>query len=513
MEGATSPDIGATPTATLARPYGVHPTAMSLKLKFWETVLRDGQQSLWATRMTTPMIAPIARTMGECGYWCMEVMSGAVYEASYHYNAEDPWERVRLVARTAGNAHVAAIVRSLSVFGWSTLPDEVFPFAMKLMAGNGITLVNLFDGLNDTANMSVALKAARAEGLHVATTLIFTESPVHTDDYYIAKTQELLALGAGSIILEDAASLMTTARLRSLISKMRAAIGDDVLFHFQTHCASGLGPLNTLSAIDLGIDVVQTAVSPLAHGTSNPPTEMIAREALESGMDVGLNLAKVEQVADHFREQAAIHDKPLGRPTQFEPSLSRHQVPGGMRSNLESQLAALGMRERLPEVLDEISRIRQELGWPIMVTPISQFVGVQALFNVIEGERYKTVQADLANYVLGWFGEVPGTIDPDIFDRLGEGREPITERPGSLAAPIMATLEAEEGPFRSDEERFAALQIAPNMRLRGELARRLHPSRSILRTPVATLLRELTHRPDISRVFLRKGNTTFNYTG
>ncbi len=486
---------------------------MPRSLEIWETALRDGQQSLWATRMTTPMIAPIAETTTRSGYWCLEVMSGAVYEASYHYNAEDPWERVRLIAETAEKTYVAAIVRSLSVFGWSTLPDEVFPFAMRVLARNGVTLVNVFDGLNDTANMAAALRSAKEIGLHTAGTLIFTESPLHTDQYYVKKTEELLKLGCDSIILEDAASLMTTARLRTLISRLRVQIGDQARFHFQTHCASGLGPLNTLEAISLGIDVAQTAISPLAHGTSNPPTELIAREAAEVGSDVRVDFDALERIATHFREQAAIHGKPLGQPVTHEPSLARHQVPGGMRSNLENQLSGLGMRDRLPAVLDEISHIREELGWPVMVTPISQFVGVQALFNVIEGERYRTVQADLANYVLGWFGEVPGTIEPNILDRLSEGREPIKGRPGDLVAPVLATLDAEEGPFATDEDRFAALQISPAMRERWKTACRLHPSRSVAGTPLATLLRELTHRPSISHVFLGKGNLTFNYRG
>lgn len=484
---------------------------MTRTLEFWETALRDGQQSLWATRMTTPMIAPVADTMGGCGYWCIEVMSGAVYEASYHFNAEDPWERVRLIARASRGNHVAAIIRALSVFGWSTLPDEAFPFAMNVLASNGITLVNLFDGLNDTANIAVPLQAAKERGLHVAATLIFTESPIHTDAYYVTKAKELLALGADSVILEDAASLMTTARLRALVMKLRSVIGNQALFHFQTHCASGLGALNAIEAMRLGIDVAQTAISPLADGTSNPPTEFMVREAAESRLQVRLDVDALDRIARHFREQAALHGKPLGRPVTPEPSLARHQVPGGMRSNLESQLQALGMADRLHHVLDEISRIREELGWPIMVTPISQFVGVQALFNVIEGERYTTVQADLANYVLGWFGKVSGRIDPDVFDRLSGGRESISGRPGARVEPVMSRLQDQEGPFMSDEDQLAALQVARPMLERWETACRLHPSRSVMRTPVATLLRELTHRPEVSYVFLGKGATTFNY--
>ena len=270
---------------------------MTRTLEFWETALRDGQQSLWATRMTTPMIAPVADTMGGCGYWCIEVMSGAVYEASYHFNAEDPWERVRLIARASRGNHVAAIIRALSVFGWSTLPDEAFPFAMNVLASNGITLVNLFDGLNDTANIAVPLQAAKERGLHVAATLIFTESPIHTDAYYVTKAKELLALGADSVILEDAASLMTTARLRALVMKLRSAIGNQALFHFQTHCASGLGALNAIEAMRLGIDVAQTAISPLADGTSNPPTEFMVREAAESGLQVRLDVDALDRIA------------------------------------------------------------------------------------------------------------------------------------------------------------------------------------------------------------------------
>ena len=484
---------------------------MTKQLEIWETALRDGQQSLWATRMTTPMIVPIAESLGRAGYWCLEVMSGAVYEASYHYNAEEPWERVRIIAEASRDGHVAAIVRSLSVFGWRTLPDEVFPFAMRVLANNGITLVNLFDGLNDTANIAEPLRCAKEAGLHAAGTIIFTESPIHTDEYYVEKVKELLDLGCDSIILEDASSLMTTARVRSLIPKIRAMIGNQALFHFQTHCASGLGPLNTLEAISLGIDVAQTAISPLAHGTSNPPTELIAMETQETSVAVRLDFNTLERIAEHFREQAKRYDTPLGRPVLYEPSLVKHQVPGGMRTNLESQLSGLGMKERLPQVLDEISRIREELGWPVMVTPISQFVGVQALFNVIEGERYRTVQADLANYLLGWFGEVRGPIDGNILDRLGAGREPISERPGALVPPVLAALDAEEGPFSTDEERFAALQISRSMRERWKTACQIHPSRSIAGTPLATLLRELTHRPNVSHFFLGKGALKFNY--
>ena len=481
------------------------------QLEFWETALRDGQQSLWATRMTTPMIAPIAPILGQAGYWCLEVMSGAVYEASYYYNAEEPWERVRLIARSSNDTHVAAIVRSLSIFGWSTLPDEVFPFAMRVLAKNGITLINLFDGLNDIANIAEPLKCAKEVGLHTAATLIFTESPLHTDQYYIKKVQDLLSLGCDSIILEDASSLMTTVRVRSLIPKIRSLIGDQAFFHFQTHCASGLGSVNALEAISLGIDVVQTAISPLAHGTSNPPTELIAREASETSISVRLDLDALEQISAHFREQAEHHSKPLGRPVPYEPSLAQHQVPGGMRSNLESQLSSIGMKERLPELLEEISRIRQELGWPIMVTPISQFIGVQALFNIIEGKRYQTIQAGLTNYVLGWLGEVPGPIDGDVLDQLSGGHEPIKGRPSALVPPVLAKLDIKEGPFSTDEELFAALQVSRSIRELWKTAYQLHPSRSMAGEPLVTLLRELTHRPDVSRVFLGKGPLTFNY--
>jgi oxaloacetate decarboxylase alpha subunit len=481
-------------------------------LGIWETALRDGQQSLWATRMTTPMIAPVLGDFGTAGYWCVEVMSGAVYEAAIHYNAEDPWDRVRRLAAASRGNHVAAFVRSLGMFGWSAVPAEVFPFAMSVMARNGIDLVNVFDGLNDPTNMAPALAAARAAGLHAAATLIFTESPLHTDAYYAARAADLLAIGIDSLVIEDAASVLSTERLRTLLPVLRDAVAGRALFHFQTHCASGLGVLNALEAVALGVDVVHAAISPLAHGASNPPTEQIVREARASGCRVEVDAERLDRIAAHFRDVALATGNPLGRPVAYDPGLARHQVPGGMRSNLERQLAALGMGERLPAVLEEIAEIRRELGWPVMVTPISQFVGVQALFNVVEGKRYATVQADLADYVRGRFGAVSGRIDPDVHDRLSGGRPPIAGHPVEAVPPVLDRLRAEAGPGASDEDIFLMLHATPALRARWRRACAVHPGRTVLASPLATLVRELTVRPVVTYAFVRKGRTSLSYT-
>jgi pyruvate/oxaloacetate carboxyltransferase len=281
--------------------------------------------------------------------------------------------------------------------------------------------------------------------------------------------------------------------------------------HFHTHCTSGLGPLVTLEALPLGIDVVHTAISPLANGSSQPATEMIAREARNMGFEVPLDLAKVEAQADHFHAVAKRHGKPVGKGMAYDPALYRHQVPGGMISNMSSQMGAIGLGDEMPRVLDEIVRIREELGWPIMVSPISQFIAVQAIFNVMHGERYKVVPVEIKNYALGWYGEIPAPIDADVFDRVSDGEEPITERPGALLEPIVETFRAEHGPFASDEELILALHYKGRLlddwrRMRADAIAYPTP-----KTPLATLIKELGERPDVTYVQVSKGADRVTY--
>ena len=484
---------------------------MSRKLRIWETALRDAHQSLWATRMTSEMMEPIVPTMDEAGYGVMGVAGSAVFESCVYYLAEDPWERLRMIQRLAPRTLKNVYIRSLNVLGWDLFADDAFPLTIDALARCGIGCINTFDALNDTRNMAVSIAATKAAGLHAVGSIVFSESPVHTDAHFVGKAGELVALGVDAVQIKDSGALLTPDRVRTLVPAVRAAIGDDVDLHLHTHCTSGLGPLVVLESLPLGIDVAHTATSPLAHATSNPPTELIAHEARNRGMDLDLDFGKVDEVAEHFRQQAIKHDKPIGAPAAYDPGLFRHQVPGGMRSNLEKQMEEIGLRDELPAVLDEISRMREELGWPIMVSPMSQFIGVQALLNVVEAERYTTVQTEIKRYVLGWYGELAAPVDPDVLDRVADGEEPISDRPGALLEPMVERFRAEHGPFDSDEELILAMHFKPKLLDEWREARKVREGRPTARTPVATLVRELSRRPEVGYVFVEKGGTRISH--
>lgn len=481
---------------------------MAKEIRFWETVLRDGQQSLWATRMTTAMIAPIAKTMGEAGYWNIGAMGGAAFESCVYYHAENPFERVRMIAAAAPNSHRSVYIRSLGLLGWDTFNDEVFDFSCKVMSDCGITLINTFDALNDTRNMETSIRATKKAGLHAVGSLIFVESPAHTDETYVRQTEELVAAGADGVQVKDSSSLMTTDRFRALIPKLIKVCHDaGVDFHFHTHCATGLGPMHALEAVEMGTDVIHTAISPLANGGSQPATEQIGREVAGMGYDVALDFMKLEEVATHFTDVAVAHGKPLGKPAAYDPDLLRHQMPGGMLTNLKAHMAEVGQGGRLDEVLDEIALMREELGYPAIASPLSQYIAVQALLNLVDGERYKTVQTEIRKLALGWYGRTPGPVDPNLIDRIGDGEEPITERPGALLPPVLDQTRAGLGPSATDEDVYLALHFKPKLLQQWEEAKKVRPGRSMLGTPVATLVRELAQRPTITYAFIQKGET------
>jgi oxaloacetate decarboxylase alpha subunit len=485
---------------------------MAREVKFWETVLRDGQQSLWATRMTTGMMRPVARTMGEAGYWNIGTMGGAAFESCVYYHAEDPFERMRMMATEAPAPFRSAYVRSLGIFGWDTFNDEVFDFTCRVLSGCGITLINTFDALNDTRNMETSIRATKRAGLHAVGSLIYVDSPVHTDEVYVRQVRELAAMGADGVQIKDSSSLMTTDRFRTLVPKLIAAChAGGAMFHFHTHCATGLGPMHALEAIDMGTDVIHTAISPLANGGSQPATEQIGREAATRGYRVGLDFEKLDRIAAHFTEVARRHGKPLGQPAAYDTDLMRHQMPGGMLTNLKAHLREVGQADRLDEVLEEIARMREELGYPAIASPLSQYIAVQALLNLVDGERYRTVQTEIRKLALGWYGRTPGPVDPNLIDRIGNGEEPISERPGALLPPVLDRLRGDLGAGATDEDLFLALHFKRKLLDKWEEARKVRPGRSLQGTPVATLVRELAERPQIAYAFVRKGTTSVTH--
>lgn len=480
-------------------------TETGRRIDFWDTTLRDGHQSLWATRMTSAMIEPIAKTIGEVGYSVIGIAGAAVFDSCIYYLAEDPWERLAMVNRLTPGVPKACYIRSLNILGWDIFPDDATDLTVRTLAKYGVTVVNAFDALNDTRNMEGTIRAARQNGINSVGSLVYSISPVHTDEYYVRKAKELVTMGVDAVQLKDSGALLTPERTKELVPKLRAAIGQKVKLHFHTHCTSGLGPLVAITALPLGIDVMHSAISPLANNTSNPPTETIAYEAIRQGYDVPLNLEKMEEEASYFRNVAREHGKPSGVGAIYDPSLYRHQVPGGMMSNLRSQMAAQNLDISLDVLLAEIERVREDLGYPIMVSPMAQFIGVQALFNVLHGERYKNVPAEVRNYALGWYGEHPAPINPNIYDKIARGGEPITGRPADHVPPLVERAREEFGRHLSDEELILSFHYKPKTLQTWRQMRSDPLHYPVADSSMTVALNELRQRKDVSFFHMSRG--------
>lgn len=487
------------------------PNGTGRRIDFWDTTLRDGHQSLWATRMTSAMIEPIASTIGEVGYAVIGIAGAAVFDSCIYYLAEDPWERLAMVDRLTPGVPKACYIRSLNILGWDIFPDDAVDLTISTLGRYGVTVINAFDALNDTRNMASTIRSTVRHGMHAVGSLVYSISPIHTDAYFIQKAKELVALGVHAVQLKDSGALLTPGRTLELVPKLRTAIGPDVKLHFHTHCTSGLGPLVAITALPLGIDVMHTAISALANSTSNPATETVVYEAIRQGFDVPLDFEKMEAEAAHFREVARVHGKPTGIGAIYDPALYRHQVPGGMMSNLKSQMAAQNLDVSFDALLEEVSRVREDLGYPIMVSPMAQFIGVQALFNVLHGERYKVVPAEVRNYALGWYGEHPAPMNPDAYDRIAQGGEPITGRPADHIPPLVDRARGEFGADLSDEDLILAFHYKPKTLQAWRDMRRDPLAYPLADTPAAVLMNELRNRPDLNFVHLARGGEAITY--
>ena len=466
------------------------------KVSFIDTTLRDAHQSLWSTRMTTAMMLPVAPILDRLGFEAIDLVGGAVFDVCVRYLLEDPWERMRIMSRVITQTRLIVMTRGQSLFTFELFPDDVVELTAKRIAANGIRYTTPYDALNDIRNLEVPVRAAKGAGLYVAAGIVYTVSPIHTDEYYVAKARELIRLGVDAVFLTDPSGLLKPERVQTLIPVLRTAVGALPL-QLHTHCLTGLGPICALEAIRLGVDSVHTATSVLAHGASQPPTEWVARNARRMGFAVSLNVDGLQPVADHFRYIAAREGKPLGRVAEYDPFHYEHQIPGGMISNLRSQLRDIGLEHRLDEILEESARVRRELGYPIMVSPFSQFVATQAALNVIQGERYATVPDEIRKYALGYYGQLPAPVEANVLDRIVGREQPVTARPGELLAPALERVRRERGPFTSDDDLLLAVFYNPEQYLKLVNARPIKTDYPIGRTPLATLIKELAARGDI----------------
>ncbi|MDI3279775.1 MAG: acetyl-CoA carboxylase biotin carboxyl carrier protein [Bacillota bacterium] len=431
------------------------------RVKVTDTTFRDAHQSLWATRMRTEDMLPIAEKMDAVGFHSMEVWGGATFDVCLRFLDEDPWERLRSLKQRIKKTPLQMLLRGQNLVGYKHYPDDVVYRFVERAAANGIDIFRIFDALNDVRNLEVPIQAARRAGAHVQGTVVYTVSPIHTTEHYLETARQLVQLGVDSICLKDMAGLLTPYRAYELITEFRRHLSVPIQLH--SHYIGGLAPMTYLKAVEAGVDVIDTASAPLAFGASQPPVETIVSALKGTPYEIDLDLDLLFEVARYFED--------LRRRRGFERGVTRitdmqvfsHQVPGGMISNLVSQLEQQKALHRLPEVLAEIPRVRKELGYPPLVTPTSQIVGIQAVLNVLVGERYKVVPDEVKAYVRGLYGRPPGTIDPELQKRILGGEAPITSRPADLLPPLLETAARELGALARSEEDVISYALFPQI--------------------------------------------------
>ena len=414
------------------------------KVGITETVLRDAHQSLLATRMSIDDMLPILSEMDKIGFHSIECWGGATYDSCLRYLNEDPWERLRILRKNLPNSKLQMLFRGQNMLGYRHYADDVVEYLVQKCVANGIDIIRIFDALNDIRNLRTAIKATKKEGGHAQVAISYTLGEVFTTEYYVNYAKQIEAEGADSICLKDMAALLTPYRTEELVKAIKSAVSIPLQLH--THYTSGLASMCILKAIEAGVDCVDTAMSPLANGTSHAPTESIVAALQGTPYDTGLNLVALNNMRPYFMKlrdkyikQGLIDPKMLA----VDPKALVYEVPGGMLSNLLSQLKQAGKEDQLTAVLEEVPRVRKDAGFPPLVTPTSQIVGTQAVFNVIMGERYKMVTKEFKGIVRGEYGKTPVPIDPEFRKKIIGDEKPIECRPADLLEPELEKLRKE----------------------------------------------------------------------
>ncbi|WP_368742797.1 oxaloacetate decarboxylase subunit alpha [Enterococcus casseliflavus] len=432
------------------------------KIQFTETVLRDGQQSLIATRMPTSDMLPILKTMDQAGYHALEMWGGATFDACLRFLNEDPWERLRAIRKEVKKTKLQMLLRGQNLLGYKNYADDVVADFVTKSVENGIDILRLFDALNDVRNLETAIRATKAAGGHCQTAISYTTSQIHTVNYFVDLANKMADLGADSICIKDMAGVLTPQTGYELVSRIKDAV--DLPLEVHTHATSGIAEMTYLKVAEAGADIIDTAISSFAGGTSQPATESVAIALEDCGFTTGLDLQKVAEIAEHFnpvrdrfREEGLLNPKVK----DIEPKTLIYQVPGGMLSNLLSQLTEQGLQDKYEEVLAEVPKVRADLGYPPLVTPLSQMVGTQALMNVISGERYKLVPSEIKDYVKGLYGQSPAPISDEIKETIIGDAEVITVRPADLLAPQLPAFKEEIAEYAKSEEDVLMYALFP----------------------------------------------------
>lgn len=417
---------------------------MAQKVKICETVLRDSHQSLIATRMTTEEMLPILPAIDEAGYHAIECWGGATFDACMRFLNEDPWQRLRVIRDNVKNTKLQMLFRGQNILGYRHYADDVVEYFVQKSIANGIDIIRIFDALNDPRNLKTAIDATKREKGHVQAALSYTTGPVFSNEYFAKYAKQLEEMGADSICIKDMAGLLTPYDAYDLVKAIKAVCRIPVELH--THYTAGLASMTALKAIEAGCDIIDTAISPMALGTSQPPTEPIVATLQGTPYDTGLDLGKLDVVSKYF---TTLREKYIAS-GQLDPKVLKvnintllYQVPGGMLSNLISQLKQAGRSDLLNAVLEEVPRVRADAGYPPLVTPSSQIVGTQAVFNVLTGERYKSVTKEFKGLVRGDYGKTPVEIDPSFRKKIIGDEAPVVGRPADALKPELERLRSE----------------------------------------------------------------------
>ncbi len=424
------------------------------KVKIVETVLRDSHQSLAATRMTTEQMKPILTALDNVGYHALEAWGGATFDSCLRFLDEDPWERLRTIRDCVKNTKLQMLFRGQNILGYRHYSDDVVEYFVQKSIANGIDIIRIFDALNDARNLRTAINATKKEGGHVQVALCYTTSPVHNNEYFANLAKELCEMGVDSICIKDMAGLLKPYETYDLVKAVKSKVEIPVELH--THYTAGVASMSVLKAIEAGIDIIDTAISPFAMGTSQPPTEPIVASLAGTPYDTGLDLNKLNEVSKYFTKLREDYIKSGLIKTgvlKVDVNALIYQVPGGMLSNLISQLEKQNSLDKLNEVLEEVPRVREDAGFPPLVTPSSQIVGTQAVLNVMMGERYKLVSKEFKGLVRGDYGRAPAPIKPEFFKKICGDEAPVTGRPADALAPELDKLRGEIKDYiRQDED-------------------------------------------------------------
>lgn len=426
-----------------------------------ETAFRDAHQSIMATRLSTDEMLPICEAVDEVGYHAIEMWGGATFDAAMRFLGEDPWERLRKIKSRLKKTKTQMLLRGQNLVGYRHYSDETVREFVKRAIGNGVDIIRVFDALNDLRNMSVAAETVKKEGGSLQLTISYTISPVHTEEIFVKQAMDMAGMGADSICIKDMAGLLSPVAAGSLVRAIKSKV--DLPIQIHSHYTTGMAAMSYLAAIEAGADVVDCAISPFAMGTSQPATEAIVAALAGGPYETGLELEKLLPISKYYQKLRDAHKDLIMGVRGININILLYQIPGGMYSNLQSQLKEGNSLDKLEAVMEEVPRVRKEMGYPPLVTPTSQIVGTQATMNVISGERWKMIPKEVVQYFRGYYGKTPAPVDPEIQKKVLGDEEPITCRPGEKIAPELENAKREVGTWATQPEDLLSYVLFPQV--------------------------------------------------